>query len=63
MQKDTTIKPYFHFSSKNDAVVIDSQYTYEGNYLAVSTSNASIIIYKSPTEQAVLDETNWSPVV
>lgn len=53
MQKDT-IKPYFHYYCKSEAIIIDSQYTFEGNYLAACTSNASILIYKSPIEQSSL---------
>lgn len=55
MQKDI-IKPYFHYYCKSDAIVTDSQYTFDGSYLGVCTSGASILIYKSPVEQSALNE-------
>lgn len=62
MQKQA-IKTYFHYNIKAEAIVLDSQYTFEGNFLAVCTSNASILIYKSPIQQTKIDDQDCNPVV
>lgn len=56
MNEDSSIiKPLFHYTYKNEGVILDQKYNYQGNILAVSNSNGDIIFYSANGEEQVRD--------
>ena len=49
------IKPQFHYKYKSEAVILDAQYNYEGNILAVSTSNGEVYFYEAGNDEVNRD--------
>ena len=45
------MKPLFHYTYKEEAVILDQQYNYQGNLLAVCNSNGEILFYSSDNEE------------
>jgi hypothetical protein len=39
MTEESIVKPLFHYTYKNEGVILDQQYNCQGNILAVCNSN------------------------
>ena len=48
---EETVRPLFHYTYKHDGVILDQQYNYQGNMLAVSNSNGEIFFYSADGEE------------
>lgn len=45
--EEPAISPLFHYAYKQEGVVLDQQYNYQGNMLAVCNSNGEILFYSA----------------
>ena len=52
-EEGSIIRPLFHYAYKNEGVILDQKYNYQGNILAVANSNGDIIFYSANGEEQV----------
>jgi hypothetical protein len=50
-EEPSSIKPLFHYTYKNEGVILDQKYNYQGNILAVCNSSGDIIFYSANGEE------------
>lgn len=46
-----TVRPLFHYTYRHEGVILDQQYNYQGNMLAVCNSNGEILFYSAQTQE------------
>jgi len=47
MTEESIVKALFHYTYKNEGVILDQQYNYQGNMLAVCNSDGEILFYSA----------------
>lgn len=50
-EESSIVKPLFHYSYRNEGTILEQQYNYQGNILAVANSNGDIILYSTNNEE------------
>ena len=54
MDKDKeVVQSYFQYICKSYETILDSQYSHDGEFLAVATSTATLFVYRSQSEEDV----------
>lgn len=45
------VQPLFHYTYRQEGVILDQQYNYQGNLLAICNSSGEIFFYSAETEE------------